>query len=65
MPLFKTRCDLCGEKISKGKEILKEVKIPEFSELKKRSFCSEGHANAFKYEVKGTKRTNYCPSCGV
>ena len=65
MSLFKSRCELCGVKISKGKEVFKEVKVPEFSGTKKSSFCSEEHGNKFKYEVMGTKRTNYCPSCGV
>jgi len=65
MSLFKSRCDLCGDKIKKGKEIFMEVKVPEFSELKERPFCSENHGNKFRYEVLGTKRTNYCPSCGV
>ena len=62
MGLFKSRCDLCGEKIPKGQEVFKEVKVPEFSEVKKRPFCSEDHVNTFQYEVKGTKRTSYCPS---
>ena len=63
--MFKSRCDLCGIKISKNQEIIKEVKVPEFSKLKGRPFCCEEHANAFKYQILTTKRTSYCPSCGV
>jgi len=65
MALFKKKCTYCKEKINKGEVVWREVKIPEFRETRLQPFCSEEHAELYKKNVKGTKRTNYCPRCGM
>ncbi len=65
MALFKKKCTYCGSKINKGEEIWEEVKIPEFTQICLQPFCSEEHAELFKKNIKGTKRTSYCPRCGM
>ena len=65
MALFKKKCQYCGEKINKGEEIWAEVKVPEFTGTHIRAFCSEEHAELYQKCIKGTKRTNYCPHCGI
>ena len=44
MNLFKKKCLYCETKIEKGEEVLAKVKVPEFTELKLKAFCSEEHA---------------------
>lgn len=63
MVLFKKRCQYCGEKIEKGKEVSVEVKIPEFINKVIKPFCSEEHAELYKKCVKGTSSKNSCPFC--
>jgi len=65
MALFKKRCTYCKKKIEKGEEVWEEVKVPEFSGRCLQPFCSEEHAEFYKKNVKGTKRTSYCPRCGM
>ena len=65
MQIFKKKCTYCGNEIKKGEGVLADVKTPEFTELKARSFCKEEHYEKYMREVTGTKRTNFCPSCGV
>jgi hypothetical protein len=62
---FRKTCELCGEKIEKGKEVLADVKVPEFKGFSERSFCSCEHAEKYIFEVKGTKRTKFCPTCAI
>jgi hypothetical protein len=65
MALFNKKCELCGTKITRGREVKKAVKVPEFKGFREKDFCDEEHAEIYANEVKGTKRTRYCPSCGV
>ena len=65
MSLLKKKCFYCGTKIEKGKEVFEEVKVPEFTGTCLKAFCSEEHAELYKKNVKGTKRTSFCPRCGV
>ena len=65
MSLFKKKCEYCKEKIEKGKEVLAEVKVPEFKNKIIKPFCSKKHAELYKANIKGTPRTKYCPRCGV
>ena len=65
MGLFKRRCTYCGKKINKGEEVWEKVKIPEFTGIRLRAFCSKEHAEFYKKCVKGTPRTSFCPRCGV
>lgn len=60
---LKKRCEYCKEKIEKGEEILKEVKVPEFLEKKPRVFCSEEHADNYEKEME--EYINYCNACGL
>ena len=53
----------CGKKIEKGKETWEYVKVPEFSELKKRPFCNEDHAEDYDKNVFGTPSPGGCLKC--
>ena len=63
MSLFKKKCKYCGEKIEKGKEVLAEIKVPEFKEKVIKAFCSSEHAELYKKCVIGTPSRNSCPYC--
>ncbi len=65
MVLFKRKCQYCGEKINKGNEIFEKVKVPEFKNKVKKSFCCKEHAELYQKNIKGTPRRNFCPHCGV
>ena len=63
MGLFKKKCKYCGEKIEKGKEVLAEVKVPEFKYKSVRAFCSEEHVEFYKKCILGTLSRSSCPFC--
>ncbi len=63
MALFKKKCKYCGSKIDKGKEVWKEVKVPEFTGTRSMPFCSEEHAEAYEKYFIGTPSRSSCPYC--
>ncbi|GEM_PF-761232 len=63
MSLFKKKCTYCGKKINKGEEVFEEVKVPEFTGIRLRAFCSKEHAELYKKNVKGVPSKNSCPFC--
>ncbi len=63
MNLFKKKCKYCGSKIDKGKEVWKEVKIPEFTGNRLMPFCSEEHAESYEKYVTGTPSRSSCLRC--
>ena len=63
MKLFKKKCEFCGKKIEKGKEVFAKVKVPEFAEPIKKSFCSEEHAEQYKQTILGTPSKSLCMKC--
>ncbi len=63
MVLFKKKCQYCGIKIEKDKEVFAEVKVPEFKNKIIKPFCSDEHAELYKKCVKGTLSSNSCPFC--
>ena len=63
MALFKKKCAYCGSKINKGKEIFEEVKVPEFTGICLRAFCSKEHVELYKKNIKGTCSKSVCPFC--
>ena len=63
MNIFKKKCSYCGTKIKKGEEVFEKVKIPEFTGLKIKPFCSKEHANLYKKCIKGTPSGSSCPYC--
>ena len=58
---FKKKCEYCGVKIEKGKEIFTEVKVPEYIDKMDKPFCSDEHADYYKMYVKGTP----CKTCSM
>ncbi len=52
MGLFREKCDYCREKIDKGKEKFRDVKVPGFLGTKRKAFCSNEHADNYEKEVK-------------
>jgi len=65
MSLFKKSCEYCGSKIDKGIGVVANVKVPEFTGFRERPFCCIEHAEEYSLKVIGTKRTKFCPCCGV
>jgi len=63
MSIFRKKCQYCGERIEKGKEITAEVKVPEFKYKVKRKFCSLEHLDLYKKYVKSIPIGNSCPYC--
>ena len=53
MSLFKKKCEYCREKIEKGKEAFKDVKIPGFIGTRKKAFCCSNHADGYEKELEG------------
>lgn len=56
MGLFKKKCEYCKEKVDKGKGAFRDVKDPVFVGTKKKTFCSEGHADLYEEESKNAKK---------
>jgi len=52
MDLFRKKCEYCKEKIDKGKEVFRDVKVPGFIGTRKKPFCSDKHANNYEKEIE-------------
>jgi hypothetical protein len=64
MKLFKSKCAHCKTKLEEGKELKREVKIPQFLEPRIKNFCTEEHYQQFLVENQGTpSRKPYCMNC--
>jgi len=61
MSLFKQKCEYCREKIEKGKEISKDVKVPVGT--RKKPFCCSEHANRYEEEIGKRKSENSGGGC--
>lgn len=62
MVLFRKKCEYCKNKIEKGKEVFRNVKIPEFTGIRERAFCCSEHANSYEEEINNKKCGRSC--CG-
>jgi len=63
MKLLRKKCQFCGKKIDKGKEIFEKVKVPEFAEPIKKSFCSKRHIKSYQQTILGTPSKSMCMKC--
>jgi len=52
MNLFKKKCQYCGIKIEREKEIFKDVKVPALIGLRKKPFCCSKHASDYEKEIE-------------
>lgn len=52
MNIFRKKCEYCKEKIEKGKEINKNVRVLGFIGLHQKYFCSNEHCNNYEKEVE-------------
>ncbi|MBL7055985.1 hypothetical protein ISS07_03690 [Candidatus Woesearchaeota archaeon] len=52
MGLFRKKCRYCREKIEKGQEKFKEVKVLGYVGVFNKPFCSEGHVENYNTELK-------------
>lgn len=52
MSWFAKKCEYCRTKIEKGKEVKRDVKVPEYIGTHPKNFCSEEHANKYKQELE-------------
>lgn len=52
MGLLRKKCEYCREKIEKGKEIFRNVKIPGFIGTRQKAFCCHEHADSYEREVE-------------
>ena len=51
MALFRKKCEYCNNKIDRGKEVKRNVKIIGFVGTHPKYFCCEEHANRYEKEV--------------
>ena len=63
MSLLKKKCGYCGKKIDKGEEIFRNVKVPEFTGIRERAFCSSEHANSYEKEIEEYMKNKKGGSC--
>ena len=63
MGLFKKRCMYCREKIEKGQEEFKEVKIPGYVGTFNKSFCSKEHAGKYVEEISNAPQQKSRGGC--
>ena len=63
MDLFRKKCEYCKEKIDKGKEIFKDVKVLGFIGTRKKAFCCEEHANSYEKEIEEYMKSSKKGSC--
>lgn len=52
MSLLKKKCEYCKEKVEKGKEEFKEVKVPGLVGTRKKAFCCSDHVDGYEKEVE-------------
>ena len=64
MGLLKSKCEYCKMKIEKGKEVFKDVKIPEFVGTRKKSFCCSEHAESYQKEILEKPKKSGGGCCG-
>ncbi|MBI4447762.1 hypothetical protein HY643_02185 [Candidatus Woesearchaeota archaeon] len=66
MGLFSKKCAYCRNKIEKGKEIKRDVKVPGYIGTHSNNFCCEEHVNKYEQEMeeytKKSKKSGGC--CG-
>jgi len=63
MKLFQKKCAHCRRRVEKGKEIIAEVKIPEFIDPRIKVFCSGDHFEKYLLDNKGTPSRSACVNC--
>ena len=64
MKLFAKKCEYCKIKITKGKEIKKEVKVPGYLGTYPKHFCCDEHVDKYEKVVKERiKNTKVCRTC--
>ncbi len=51
MQLFRKKCQYCGKKIDRGKEIFRDVRDPVFVGTRKKAFCCIEHAELYEKEI--------------
>ncbi len=52
MSLLKKKCEYCGKKVEKGKEVSKDVKVPGLIGTREKAFCCSKHANKYEKELE-------------
>lgn len=60
MGLLRKKCEFCREKIEKGNEIFRNVKIPGFIGTRQKAFCCHEHANAYEQETRDYLKKSKC-----
>ena len=60
MSLFKKKCEYCGKKIDKDKEVFRNVKVPEFTGIREKAFCCSEHANNYEETSKNKCGKSCC-----
>ena len=64
MGLFSKKCEYCGSRVEKGKEIFRDVKIPGFIGTRQRAFCCSEHANSYEKEIEKAGKKSGKSCCG-
>ncbi|PIO07349.1 hypothetical protein COU59_03415 [Candidatus Pacearchaeota archaeon CG10_big_fil_rev_8_21_14_0_10_34_12] len=52
MSLLKKKCAYCGNKIDRGREVFRDVKIIGFVGTKRKPFISKEHADSYEKEIE-------------
>ncbi len=60
MSLFRKKCEYCKEKIDKGKEVFRDVKVPEFTGVRERAFCCFEHAESYEKGIEEYLKKSKC-----
>lgn len=63
MSLFGKKCGYCKKKIDKGREVKRDVKLPESTGTYPKNFCSENHADLYEKEVEEKKNCKHKGGC--
>ncbi len=63
MSFLKKKCAYCKDKIDKGKELVKDVKVPEFVGTRPKHFCSEEHARKYQEQINEKSKCEKGGSC--
>ena len=55
MSLLRKKCAYCGNRIPKGEEVFRDVKVPAFVGTRRKAFMSGDHADAYEKEVSSSQ----------
>jgi hypothetical protein len=61
--LFGKKCTYCRNKIEKGREIRRDVRVPGYVGTHAKDFCCEEHADKYEEEVRQVQQQRSSGGC--